>query len=526
MSSKRNEIPMYDKIFFSSYKELLDQARSMDDPVLSEVKVLLIDGYTKKVTLSAQDRKEMVDEIFDSITEGMIKKELSDDLSQSGLAGPVLSKRKDALISVMDRAVGLFADKYPDIICMEHNLAELESTPAPGTYASLNYKVHVDTAVALWILDDLKKSGKIAEASKYLPKVYDDLFTVDIPANFYDPCFDEDLVRSMVYVIRNRNMGDFDNKNSYRNAFADDVTAADRHKRMESDKRHNFDSIMKLVDSERAEAARKTYIDLHWDVLGRFLGGLEYFERLNSRVASEFASASAPAGMMSLSASPSMEKISEIIEKGVDNDMHKYMYIASLRDILDDPGSQLLKDRFDRREARVIAKPFKDFEIADPYEICFGFLYALENGDMEPWLFGSGYAILYKAASLLPWFKSDFEDMDDPALTYNYNGWLDNATDDLDSGIYNDKYARGRNAAQIVFNLTGAVLPRNSHPFAGVSDKLVSDGMDEHLVARLSYVSDVLFLSQFQSKKRQGGDLRYPVIIGIYILCFYCDVSV
>ena len=87
---------MYDKIFFSSYKELLDQARSMDDPVLSEVKVLLIDGYTKKVTLSAQDRKEMVDEIFDSITEGMIKKELSDDLSQSGLAGPVLSKRKDA----------------------------------------------------------------------------------------------------------------------------------------------------------------------------------------------------------------------------------------------------------------------------------------------------------------------------------------------------------------------------------------------------------------------------------------------
>ena len=172
MSSKRNEIPMYDKIFFSSYKELLDQARSMDDPVLSEVKVLLIDGYTKKVTLSAQDRKEMVDEIFDSITEGMIKKELSDDLSKSGLAGPVFSRRKDALISVMDKAVGLFADKYPDIICMEHNLAELESTPAPGTYASLNYKAHVDTAVALWILDDLKRNEKIAEASKYLPKIY------------------------------------------------------------------------------------------------------------------------------------------------------------------------------------------------------------------------------------------------------------------------------------------------------------------------------------------------------------------
>ena len=218
---------MYDKIFFSSYKELLEQARTMDDPVLAGVKGLLIDGYTKKVVLSGQERKEIVDELFDGIAEGMIEKELSNDLS----AGPSFRRRKEALISVMDKAVGLFADAYPDVICLEHNLAELETTPAPGTYASLNYKAHVDTAVALWILDDLKRNGKIAEASKYLPKTYDELFTVDIPANFYDPCFDEDLVRSMVYTVRNRNMGDFDDRDSYGNAFADDVTAAGRHKR-------------------------------------------------------------------------------------------------------------------------------------------------------------------------------------------------------------------------------------------------------------------------------------------------------
>ena len=51
---KKRETHLYDKIFFSSYKELLDQVKSMDDPVLSEVKGLLIDGYTKKVRKSIQ----------------------------------------------------------------------------------------------------------------------------------------------------------------------------------------------------------------------------------------------------------------------------------------------------------------------------------------------------------------------------------------------------------------------------------------------------------------------------------------
>ena len=93
---------MYDKIFFSSYKELLKQARSMDDPALKEVKGLLIDGYTKKVILSGKERREIVDELFGSIADGMIKKELSNDLSQSGLAGPVLNRRKEALIYIIN----------------------------------------------------------------------------------------------------------------------------------------------------------------------------------------------------------------------------------------------------------------------------------------------------------------------------------------------------------------------------------------------------------------------------------------
>ena len=62
-----------------------------------------------------------------------------------------------------------------------------------------------------------------------------------------------------------------------------------------------------------------------------------------------------------------------------------------------------------------------DFTIENPYELCFGFLYLLDNGSDLPWLYFPGVNLFAWNASYLPWNGFGYDEEEDPY----WDLWLD-----------------------------------------------------------------------------------------------------
>lgn len=173
----------------------------------------------------------------------------------------------------------------------------------------------------------------------------------------------------------------------------------------------------------------------------------------------------------------------------------KFERLSDEMDELVESGSRytyrMSREGYIRRESceeefgQEAAAQMTDISIADPYELCFGLLYLIEQGDDLPWLYGIGTGLISEVVESLPWGIFDYEEPEDTA-------WFDleedeepeqlsmlplPAPDPVHSkaipDIYERKYlakqedmfAMKRNLAQIVFEETGCILPRNMHRY-------------------------------------------------------------
>lgn len=120
------------------------------------------------------------------------------------------------------------------------------------------------------------------------------------------------------------------------------------------------------------------------------------------------------------------------------------------------------------------------FSVDDPYEPCFGMLYLIDQGSDLPWLYAMGLSVLHQASIRLPWYPIEYDEEDDPLWTDadSYTGERRPTVEALPSGIpapempdwyrldYLDQsqdplFQAPMNLAQIFYELTGAVMPRN-----------------------------------------------------------------
>ena len=107
--------------------------------------------------------------------------------------------------------------------------------------------------------------------------------------------------------------------------------------------------------------------------------------------------------------------------------------------------------------------------IKDPYELCFALLYLVENGSDIPWLYGSCIGMMTEVADSLPWGLSDYDESEDdfwkayPPVsrkTPNFPDWYSR-----DYSWSGDSEYDARNLAQIVYEATGCLMPRNLHRY-------------------------------------------------------------
>ena len=169
--------------------------------------------------------------------------------------------------------------------------------------------------------------------------------------------------------------------------------------------------------------------------------------------------------------------------------------------------------RMDRRKvrresgSRDIADAADGFSVADPYELCFALIYLLDAGDDAPWLMKSGSSLMKYVLSMLPWVQPEDnltdEDWDKyyEGLSFNGTGWIDRepVPDRID--FYHERH-KGRNMAQVIYDLCRAIVPTGLHPFEEERKRFIAEGMEEDKARRVAETAELLFLSAFQAKQR------------------------
>lgn len=516
---------------------------------LKSVKDELFSLANKRSYPSRPEKRRLMEERYERIRKAMISADMADRLEMAGIEGYALKRRITAAVAFMEELPRhLDSRVINDLISVEEVISDFEGGVPKGSYAGLEYEHHILPAIALWILDDLKKNKKLHEAFQYLPKSFDDVMEGELPTNFYDPCFESELVQSVIFVISNRNKKD-NERPRHSNVFIDerdswktDTDSGRSGDKLTSTHRQNFDGLISLVDETAARRAGEVFREKIWEVITRYAEAISVLDRQNTEAVRQ--ANQQPSVLM---VKPSKDNEDELFRKAA-------MTVGENLDLKSriDIEFELFLDMNVKQAAgelgnRKIAKKIAGFTIDDPYEICFGLFYLLEQNDDCPWMLKSGYCVIENAAKLLPWYMSPFEhfdeeddesytewdsdrdtsfdeenwdddddsDMDDDALdiddwhdswdhalVYDQNGWIERqdregTKDEFD--LYHDKYDEEKNIAQIVYGLTGAVLPRNLHPFESERQRLLDSGMAENIVRKTIDTSELLFLTQFKS---------------------------
>ena len=133
-----------------------------------------------------------------------------------------------------------------------------------------------------------------------------------------------------------------------------------------------------------------------------------------------------------------------------------------------------------------VAERMKPLNITKPFEACFALLWLIENGSDLPWLYGCGCGLMEEVLESLPWGVIDYSEIHDPVWNPDDEeeaeqlSFLENAPQKeievKPSAIpewYERKYISeedeafrfNRSMAQIVYEETGCIMPRDMHKY-------------------------------------------------------------
>ena len=119
----------------------------------------------------------------------------------SYLDGSYGNKRQKAILAFLDRAEKEFASFGLSSVVEAFTRNELLPV---NNYNHLDGDYDIRIGAALWILKKLREAGRMADAYEFLPDVSEDPDLWYLPIDFSHPCFSNDLIQSVIYVITNR----------------------------------------------------------------------------------------------------------------------------------------------------------------------------------------------------------------------------------------------------------------------------------------------------------------------------------
>lgn len=165
------------------------------------------------------------------------------------------------------------------------------------------------------------------------------------------------------------------------------------------------------------------------------------------------------------------------------------------------------------------AEKFIDFRVGDPFEMCFAFLCLLDRDDDIAWLYSFTLAVMDAACGQLPWAKGDYDEEEDTIwhpqdffemLLNDDSDEVDYSEDrHLDDDWFGLKYTMNgvdeeanerASIAQIVYQLTGAIIPRNTYRYDSLRKQLRRGGLPNTKIDRA--ISAMMVLGEVQRRSR------------------------
>lgn len=435
-------------------------------------------------------------------------------------------------------------------------------------------------------VDEIKQRGMISQAFEYFLQDEEVVKRVRLPDDLFDPCHEIEVLQGMISLIRGRN-----SQGSWLAAYCNDVTALQTKPRdiilcEPSDEltcRERFDAVFSLIPKQIKERAKKHFVEKTWEFLDNYFEQISILKRKQAELASESERAAKdcfalkqqieerrnsavrnnpPIDFSKLTAnisatysdrqilrspfSPLSGELAElekkckygmeILEKADNaNAMYKTFKVEAF------VAGEISEGRFPVEELpefdEEAVEKMSLISVADPYEICFGLLCLIEEGNDFPWIYNPVASVLRSAASQLPWnvilpVEEEMDEDDyDETEEFDENEEDCALDDDLECGedeieqpiidwtelkaaLYRKQYTNAVlfapleppqkpqriNLPQIVYGMTHTVMPRNVWEYDGMVEDLCNEGMESKEAEMLQLYFNLSSATQFSTK--------------------------
>ena len=405
-------------------------------------------------------RRQLVKEMFYKVEKAYAFAGRSDALWEP-------DKRKKAVLGFMEEISAKY--KQIGVESVEETLLRFEAMNY-SSYERQDECNDYTLAAALWILDDLRKTGNLYKATAFLPKSFREIEDIYCRVNFYHPCYEDELVNSVMYVVDPENLG--------------------------KKTREAFKGIVGLLDQERVAAAAEYFRQLEWRVIDCQMKADAYFSKQRENIRKQFRDMDTPNILQVDRVVPRDDDLHELADRYVDMAEDRNDFISHFEDYIGCGERRILG-------IRELGRIMGEFSVDDPYAAAFGLSYLIATDDDMAWLTKAGIAAISAAARFFPWYM-DTDQMDDEEYeewyegpTFNGNGWLDREPSS-DSPDYHRPGPDGITPAQRIYRLSRGIVPATMHPFETERQQMKEDGIKE--ADMIADWSEAMFLASFRAR--------------------------
>lgn len=435
----------------------------------------------KKKRIHTDPAMSMIRDIFQEnlqIVNRVQRKSKSDIVTRYDLTEKLCACRMKAVAHLMPEMQERYAKTYPEI-AIKDEFADIASLPILS-YDSIDGESNLCLGAAIWMLDQIWEDGKIRELCALLPEECD---YVDIP-DVYDTRFSDEIIEGMLWAVQNR----YGETERY-------VVPSNILSRKGDSTFHAILDLIPDVSKEVAAAQLKTkfweWADLYFKALNPLIHEMrrqeENLDRLTEQIEEiekKYFPKKQAKPTLPLTAPLPLFDDTPIKKQKLEADM-LMCQIDKAEEAHNDIRKKIGDFRFTGLQASVMsrdrlikcmdadqAEAMYNFSVEDPYELCFAILYLFDQDDDYAWVYSFMTAVICRAASMLPWGLDCYEEED--GFWFDDDKWIPSMP--LNPEWYETRYAGRKyeedeeephevSIAQIIYEHTGAILPRNMHRF-------------------------------------------------------------
>ncbi len=368
---------------------------------------------------------------------------------------------------------------------------------------------------AIWILDELLLSGNIDEIYQYLPVCDEDDYNETLYLPVKHPVYEDDLIFSLVYLIRHRNTSKKIGDCSIGSLVWEQAKADSDEKSLEY--RSSFDSIIALINPEAIKEAVHHFEEKVWEFYRISFSIMAAVEKKGQALIDE----------------------RDNLQNQMAGNTRNVLLIPTTQDDSFDDEIEILDNQIDRLEnvtftdlslpndREKIVKSLKGlvstkiteelvaFHVDDPFETAFAMLYLMDTNSIIPWYyFGSisvGYTMCdqlpYDTRSELPEKPIKLSGWNSALYQHRYKGYRFENRTDADGEPVKRSYAK--NLSQLVFSNTLSLIPRVVPEQADLTEYLNGLGeLSEHEKEAYSLLSFILVAGRL----RTGSIFKYQAL--------------